>query len=80
MPPKADAQLDITLDLCPMTFVKTKLELEDLAPGQVLEVLLRDGEPLENVTRSCQEDGHPIEAREPAGPELWRLWIRCGGG
>ena len=38
--------IDVTADHCPMTFVKTKLELEKLAPGDSLEVLLKKGEPL----------------------------------
>ncbi|MEQ8819935.1 MAG: sulfurtransferase TusA family protein [Sumerlaeia bacterium] len=76
------ATLDITLDLCPMTFVKTKLELEDLRPGEVLEVFLRQGEPLENVTRSSEEEGHRVLTKDPAlerGAGIWRLTIRCGG-
>lgn len=75
-PPKPDASLDITLDVCPMTFVKTKLELEDLAPGAVLEVLLRDGEPLHNVTRSCEDEGHRILSREHHHDNIWRILIR----
>ena len=41
--------LDITKDRCPMTFVKTKLKLEELEPGDTLEILLTAGEPLNNV-------------------------------
>lgn len=74
------ATLDITLDICPMTFVKTKLELEDLSPGAVLEVLLRDGEPLHNVTRSCEEEGHRVVAREEMRPGIWRVQILRGPG
>ncbi|MCD7931882.1 MAG: sulfurtransferase TusA family protein [Tannerellaceae bacterium] len=48
-------QLDITKEHCPMTFVKTKLKLAQLAPGDTLEVLLTEGEPLENVPRSATE-------------------------
>ena len=41
--------LDITKEHCPMTFVKTKIELSKLAEGDTLEVLLSEGEPLDNV-------------------------------
>ena len=41
--------LDITKEHCPMTFVKTKIELSKLQPGDTLEVLLSEGEPLDNV-------------------------------
>ncbi len=72
------ARLDITGDVCPMTFVKTKLELEELELGDVLEVLIREGESLENVTRSCADEGHEVLSREPCDPPVWRLLIRRG--
>lgn len=53
-------KLDITKDHCPMTFVKTKLELEKLSGGDILEVILREGEPLENVPRAAEEQGNKI--------------------
>ncbi|MGK9368467.1 sulfurtransferase TusA family protein [Melioribacter sp. Ez-97] len=53
-------KLDITKDHCPMTFVKTKLELEKLSGGDILEVMLREGEPLENVPRTAEEQGNKI--------------------
>jgi TusA-related sulfurtransferase len=52
--------LDITDLRCPMTWVKTKLELERLAPGEVLEVACPPGEALENVPRSAREAGHEV--------------------
>ena len=52
--------LDITKEHCPMTFVKTKIELAKLAEGDILEVLLADGEPLENVPRSAKEQGYNV--------------------
>ncbi len=52
--------LDITGLTCPMTWVRTKLELERLAPGDALTVLCPPGEALENVPRSAAEDGHAV--------------------
>jgi TusA-related sulfurtransferase len=52
--------LDITGLTCPMTWVKTKLELERLDPGDVLSVRCRPGEALENVPRSAREAGHAV--------------------
>lgn len=52
--------IDITSDRCPMTFVKTKLKIEKMKSGQILEVLLNEGEPLKNVPLSAQELGHQI--------------------
>jgi TusA-related sulfurtransferase len=53
-------KLDITKDRCPMTFVKTKLQLEQLDKGDILEILLTAGEPLENVPRTCTEQGFQV--------------------
>lgn len=60
-----DATLDITDQVCPMTFVRTKLAIERLAPGDVLEVRLKGREPLENVPRSTREHGHIVLLLEP---------------
>ncbi|MEM7651691.1 MAG: sulfurtransferase TusA family protein [Pseudomonadota bacterium] len=52
--------LDITREVCPLTFVKTKLSLEKLSVGDILEVRLRAGEPLINVPKSVRDEGHEI--------------------
>lgn len=52
--------LDITKEHCPMTFVKTKLKLAQIAEGDILEVLLAEGEPLDNVPRSAREQGFNV--------------------
>ncbi len=53
-------KLDITKDHCPMTFVKTKLQLEQLEDGDILEILLTAGEPLENVPKTCKDQGYQV--------------------
>jgi TusA-related sulfurtransferase len=53
--------LDITGLRCPMTWVRTKLELERMAPGEALDVECPPGEALENVPRSAREAGHDVE-------------------
>ena len=53
-------RLDLTGVPCPMNWVRTRLTLEDLAPGESLEVLLDAGEPLDSVPRSAREDGHEV--------------------
>lgn len=74
---EVNASLDITKDVCPITFVKTKLKLEQLQKGQVLEVILNDGEPIQNVPRSVKGEGHKIISVEPQG-EKYRLLIERG--
>jgi TusA-related sulfurtransferase len=54
-------ELDITSLRCPMTWVRTKLELERLAAGETLLVRCPPGEALENVPRSARAAGHGVE-------------------
>ena len=60
-----DFHLDITDQVCPLTFVRTKLQIERMAPGQILAVRLKGSEPLKNVPRSVRELGHTILSLEP---------------
>ena len=54
------AVLDITRDVCPMTFVRTRLALDRLASGSLLLVRLRGDEPRRNVPRTAAELGHAV--------------------
>jgi len=45
---------------CPMNWVRARLALEQMAPGEILELQLDEGEPLESVPRSAEEDGHSV--------------------
>jgi TusA-related sulfurtransferase len=56
----ATFNLDVTKDHCPMTFVRTKIQLSKLAPGDVLDVLVTEGEPLESIPRSSTEQGFTV--------------------
>lgn len=76
-----DHFIDITGDICPMTFVKTKLLLEKANPGDIVEVRLKGAEPLENVPKSARDHGHEILVLGPEDddqPEdgIHRLLIR----
>ena len=53
-------KLDVTKEHCPMTFVKTKIALSKLNAGEQLEVLVVEGEPLENIPRSSTEQGFKV--------------------
>jgi tRNA 2-thiouridine synthesizing protein A len=53
-------QLDLTGVPCPMNWVRTRLALEELPPGDSLVVTLDDGEPLESVPRAARDDGHHV--------------------
>lgn len=68
--------LDISKERCPMTFVKTKLSLEQLEPGDVLEVLLAEGEPLDNVPRTATQQGYVVEESIHVRGHIHKLIIR----
>ena len=68
--------LDITKEHCPMTFVKTKIELSRLQPGDTLEVLLTEGEPLDNVPRNAREQGYNVISVEHVEGTTHRVTIR----
>ncbi len=55
-----DDTVDITDVVCPTTFVKAKVALEELDEGQILAIKMNDGEPVQNVPRSIKEEGHKI--------------------
>lgn len=61
----AKYDLDITADVCPITFVKTKLMLEKLPVGSVVNVRLKGPEPLDNVPRSVRAHGHEVLSLVP---------------
>ncbi len=74
---KVNTQIDITKEICPMTFVKTKLKLETMSSGQVLEVTLREGEPLINVPRSVEQEGHKVLDIHREEGDVFKVLIKC---
>jgi len=72
--------LDIVDEVCPMTFVKTKLVIEKMQSGERLEVRLKGREPIRNVPRSVRELGHCILSLDPEPGEpadgIHKLHIR----
>jgi tRNA 2-thiouridine synthesizing protein A len=65
--PASNHAIDITGEVCPMTFVRTKLKLERMLSGEVLVVRLRGEEPLRNVPRAARDEGHSILGIVPEG-------------
>ncbi|MCI5849921.1 MAG: sulfurtransferase TusA family protein [Lachnospiraceae bacterium] len=55
-----DERVDITDVVCPVTFVKAKVAIEELEIGQILAVRMNDGEPVQNVPRSFKDEGQQI--------------------
>lgn len=57
---KIDDTVDITDKVCPLTFVKAKVAIDELDDGEVIAIRMNDGEPVQNVPRSIKEEGHQI--------------------
>lgn len=74
----ADREIDITGDLCPMTFVRTRLALDRMTPGQVLSVRLRGEEPYRNVPRTATEQGHRVLSLETGADGISVLRLQRG--
>jgi TusA-related sulfurtransferase len=71
-----DTDLDITTETCPMTFVRTRLALDRMAPGQVLRLSLKGDEPRRNVPRTATEQGHAVLSATEAPDGVLVLRIR----
>jgi tRNA 2-thiouridine synthesizing protein A len=75
------ASLDARALACPLSWVKTRIALERLAAGDLLEVWLGDGEPARSVPVTAAEEGHRVVSLEPppaAGAGAWRLLLQKG--
>ncbi|MGR3178460.1 MAG: sulfurtransferase TusA family protein [Candidatus Anammoxibacter sp.] len=70
-----DESLDLSGVKCPINFVKTKLKMEDMETGQLLEVIVDDGEPIRSVPKSLKEEGHKILKVDDLGGK-YRLLVK----
>jgi TusA-related sulfurtransferase len=76
--PAADHTIDITQQVCPMTFVRTRLALDCMASGETLLVLLRGDEPRRNVPATATAQGHTVLAQSDGPDGITRLLLRRG--
>jgi TusA-related sulfurtransferase len=71
----SDVRLDLRGTPCPLNFVRTKLKLEQMSSGELLEVWLDEGEPIEQVPDSLTMAGYRVEAVEKR-QEFFALFVR----
>ena len=69
------AKMDLSGVACPINYVKAKLKLEELDPGEFLEIILDEGEPIRNVPESLKNDGQKVHVKEKVDEEHYRLVI-----
>ena len=73
--PEPDVKKDFRGVMCPMNFVKTKIALTPMKSGQLLEILLDEGAPIENVPGSVKNEGHTVVSTEKV-EDYWKVLIR----
>ncbi len=74
-----DRVLDLKGEVCPYTFVKSKLELESMESGQLLSIIVDNGESASNVPRSLDLEGHEVLDVARAEASVWKIVVRKAG-
>lgn len=74
----ADKEIDLKGEVCPYTFVKSKLAIEEMAPGQVLRVIVDHEPATKNVPRSMENEGNEILEVGRLNDSAWHIVIRKG--
>jgi tRNA 2-thiouridine synthesizing protein A len=72
----ADKDLNLQGEVCPYTFVKSKLALEMMQPGQVLRVIVDNDESAANVPRSMQNEGHKVLGVTKLDNNDWQIVVQ----
>jgi TusA-related sulfurtransferase len=72
-----DEHLDLLGVPCPANTARAMMNLEFMEPGELLELLLDDGEPIDNVPESLELEGHEIVVKERRGAH-WLLLVKRG--
>ncbi len=73
---KVDKTIDIKGQVCPYTFVRSKLAIEKMNVGEVLEIILDHKQAIENVPRSMENEGQKVLKVEQTGEKEWRIIVR----
>jgi tRNA 2-thiouridine synthesizing protein A len=70
------AEIDLRGEVCPYTFVKTKLKLEELESGDELIATYDHAPAIDNVPRSLKNEGHKILSIEEISENHWKIRIQ----
>lgn len=71
-----DKDLNLRGEVCPYTFVKSKLALEVMQTGQILQVIVDNDESASNVPRSMQNEGHEVLGVSKLNEKDWQILVR----
>ncbi len=73
---QTDRELDIRGEVCPYTFVWSKLTLEEMETGQTLRIVVDHLPATTNVPRSLQAEGHRVQKVAPLNDTDWEIVVR----
>ncbi len=73
---KIDKTIDIRGQVCPYTFVRSKLAIEKMNLGEVLEIILDHKPAIENVPKSMENEGQKVLKVEQTGEKEWHIVVR----
>lgn len=73
---RVDAELNLRSEVCPYTFVKSKLALEEVESGQVIRIIVDNDESGENVPRSLADEGHQVLEVRKLNESDWAIIVR----
>lgn len=73
---KVDKTIDIRGQVCPYTFVRSKLAIEKMNVGEVLEIILDHKAAVENVPKSMENEGQKVLVVEQTSEKEWRIVVR----
>jgi TusA-related sulfurtransferase len=77
---EVDKELNIKGEVCPYTFVKTKLTLETMEPGEVLKVIVDHVPATENIPKSLKGEGNEVMDVSQINDTDWQIIARKGKG
>jgi TusA-related sulfurtransferase len=71
-----DRELNIKGEVCPYTFVKSKLAIEEMRPGEVLKVIVDHEPATDNVPKSMRNEGHEVLDVSKINSTDWQIIVR----
>lgn len=69
-------RVDLRGEVCPFTFVKTKVAMEDMEPGEVFEVITDHEPAVKDLPKSLEMEGHRVIKIEEIGEQEWRIVVK----
>ena len=76
---KFDTEINLKGEVCPYTFVRSKLAIEEMLAGQVLRIIVDHEPATKNVPRSMENEGNEILDIDKLNDSDWQIVVRKGG-